>query len=187
MHLQDETLKQVVQQADCLYTASQVEQALDRLGTEISAELGALEPIVICVMNGGLIPMGRLLPRLEFQLEVDYVHATRYRNRTTGSALDWKARPHRDIRGRVLLVVDDILDEGLTLQAIVECFQRDGAQRVYTAVLVDKLHQRKTGLARADFVGLTVEDRYVFGYGMDYKGFLRNANGIFAVKDKHAV
>ena len=187
MKLQDEALKQVVRQAECLYTAAQVERALDRLGAEITAELNMLQPVVICVMNGGLIPVGRLLPRLDFQLEVDYVHATRYRNRTTGSTLDWKAKPHRDIRDRVLLVVDDILDEGLTLQAIVQYFQQQGAKRVYTAVLVDKLHQRKTGLRDADFVGLTVEDRYVFGYGMDYKGFLRNANGIFAVSEQEGL
>jgi hypoxanthine phosphoribosyltransferase len=82
-------------------------------------------------------------------------------------------------------VIDDILDEGLTLAAIVARCREEGARRVWTAVLVEKQRARAVDFT-ADFVGLTVPDRYVFGYGMDYKGYLRNARGIYAVADRHA-
>lgn len=82
-----------------------------------------------------------------------------------------------------MLIIDDILDEGHTLAAIVEYCRDAGAENVYTAVLLDKQHDRKAypGM-RADFTGLDVEDRYIFGYGLDYKGYWRNAAGIFALK-----
>lgn len=172
----------VLAEADCLFTEAQVEQALDAMAQQITDKLGASNPIVMCVMNGGLVPTGKLVTRLRFPLQMDYLHATRYRNTTSGGDLTWLARPHTDIRGRPVLVVDDILDEGITLAAIMNYCREQGAEAVYSAVLVDKRHERKHGLQEADFVGLEVEDRYVFGYGMDYKGFLRNAAGIYAVR-----
>ena len=84
------------------------------------------------------------------------------------------------MQNRHVLIIDDILDEGLTLAAIVEYCQNNGAQTVETAVLVDKRHNRKH-FSKANYVGVEVNDRYVFGYGMDYKGYLRNVNGIYAL------
>lgn len=172
----------VLAEADCLFTESQVEQALDSMATRIAERLGNTNPIVMCVMNGGLVPTGKLVTRLSFPVQMDYLHATRYRNTTSGGDLTWLARPHMDIRGRTVLVVDDILDEGVTLAAIMDYCREQGAAGVYSAVLVEKQHERKHGLKEADFVGLAVEDRYVFGYGMDFKGYLRNAAGIYAVQ-----
>ncbi len=185
MQLTDEHFSRVRNTAECLYSTAQVEEALESMAMAISARLAHANPILMCVMNGGLIPMGKLLTRLDFRLQADYLHATRYRDQTTGGELSWKARPHLEIKDRTLLIVDDILDEGLTLQEIVNYCTTAGAREVLTAVLVEKLHARKYGLKRADFVGLQVPDRYVFGYGMDYKGFLRNAPGIFAVKQEY--
>lgn len=172
----------VLAEADCLFTESQVEQALDSMAARIAERLGNTNPIVMCVMNGGLVPTGKLVTRLSFPVQMDYLHATRYRNTTSGGDLTWLARPHMDIRGRTVLVVDDILDEGVTLAAIMDYCREQGAAGVYSAVLVEKQHERKHGLKEADFVGLAVEDRYVFGYGMDFKGYLRNAAGIYAVQ-----
>lgn len=182
MSVTPDQANQVLAEADCLFTEAQVEQALDALAVRVSERLGALNPIVMCVLNGGLVPTGKLVTRLAFPLQIDYLHATRYRNTTSGGDLTWLARPHMDIRGRTVLVVDDILDEGITLGAIMDYCREQGAEAVYSAVLVEKRHVRKHGLKEADFVGLEVEDRYVFGYGMDYKGFLRNAAGIYAVR-----
>ncbi len=172
----------VLAQADCLFTEEQVERALDAMAARIGERLVDLNPIVMCVLNGGLVPTGKLVTRLSFSLQIDYLHATRYRNSTSGGDLTWLARPHMDIRGRTVLVVDDILDEGVTLAAIMDYCREQGADSVHSAVLVEKRHERKYGLKNADFVGLEVEDRYVFGYGMDYKGYLRNAAGIYAVQ-----
>lgn len=173
----------VLQAADCLYSKIEVERAISRLALEIAASIGDKNPLILCVMNGGLVPTGKLITELNFSLQVDYIHATRYRGATSGGELHWVARPQHDIRDRVLLIIDDILDEGVTLQGILEYCREQGAREVYTAVLVEKLHDRKAGIKHADFTGLQVEDRYVFGYGMDYKGFLRNAPGIYAVKE----
>ncbi|MEJ2454461.1 MAG: hypoxanthine-guanine phosphoribosyltransferase [Candidatus Thiodiazotropha sp.] len=166
--------------ADELYSRQQVEQAMDRLAIEITGRLSGEDPIVLSVLNGALIPTGHLLTRLNFPLRQDYVHATRYRGNTEGADLEWIGQPRTSLRDQTVLVVDDILDEGITLAAIVEACREAGAKAVYSAVLVEKLHDRGVGF-KADFVGLTVEDRYVFGYGMDYNGYLRNVPAIMAL------
>ena len=149
----------------------------------ITTRLADTNPLVYTVMNGGLIFAGRLLPRLPFPLEVAYLHATRYGHAIQGTLLDWRVRPTQDLRGRTVLVLDDILDEGHTLNAIIEHLKAEGASTVLSAVLVHKLHERKAypGM-RADFTGLDIADRFLFGCGMDYKGYWRNAPGIYAVK-----
>ncbi len=167
--------------AERLYTQAEVEAALDRMAEAITERLGESDPVVLCVMLGGLVPAGRLVTRLDFPLTLDYVHATRYRGGTKGHELEWIARPRTPLAGRAVLVVDDILDEGVTLAAILEDCRAQGAVSVHSAVLVDKRIGRPRALARADFTGLTVPDRYVFGYGMDYRGYLRNVPGIYAL------
>lgn len=170
-------------EADCLADDAAVEAALDRMAAEITARLADSNPLVYTVMNGGLILAGRILPRLPFPLEVAYLHATRYGHALQGTLLDWRVRPTQDLRGRSVLVLDDILDEGHTLNAIIEHLKAEGAREVLSAVLVHKLHERKAypGM-RADFSGLDIADRFLFGCGMDYKGYWRNAPGIYAVK-----
>ena len=176
-------LKQVMAEADCLVPEQQVYQAIDTMAEAITTALEDRNPLLFCVMNGGLILTGQLLPRLKFPVQAEYLHATRYRQETTGGILEWKLRPDADMNGRTVLIVDDILDEGTTLNAIVDYCRAHGASEVLTAVLVDKQHDRKArpGL-KADFTGLEVEDRFLFGFGMDYKGYWRNAPGIYAVK-----
>jgi len=181
MSVSPEHLQEVRAQADCLHSGADVASALDRMAAAITEEYRDRNPLLICVMNGGLIVTGGLMLRLDFPLEQDYMHATRYRGATRGGELHWAVEPRIPLRDRDVLVIDDILDEGYTLAAIVEHCRQAGARSVKSVVLVEKLHDRKHGIA-ADFVGLQVPDRYVFGYGMDYKGFLRNANGIFAVR-----
>ncbi len=176
-------MQQVLDEADCLRTEAEVELALDKMATDISNRLQQSNPLIFCVMNGGLIITGKLLPKLTFPLEAHYLHATRYRHETTGGILDWKVKPEASMAGRSVLIVDDILDEGTTLAAIIDYCKAQGASEVLTAVLVDKEHNRKARPdLKCDFTGMTVEDRFLFGYGMDYKGYWRNAPGIYAVK-----
>jgi hypoxanthine phosphoribosyltransferase len=178
-------IKEVYENSTCLFTTREVEAALDRLAINIHEQLHDKNPIILCVMIGGLVPMGNLLPRLDFPLEVDYLHATRYSGKLTGGELEWKVRPNSNLANRTVLVVDDILDGGLTLAAIVEEVKAMGAKEVFCAVLVDKHHKRlPNGLQKADFVGLQVDDHYIFGYGMDYHEYLRNAPGIFVVSSQ---
>lgn len=179
-------IKQVYEKSTCLYTTNEVEAALDRMAINIHKELQDQNPVLICVMVGGLVLLGNLLPRLDFPLEVDYVHATRYRGDITGGDIFWKVKPSINLKDRSVLVVDDILDGGVTLAAIISEINALGASKVYSAVLVDKYRKRvANGLGKADFTGLQVEDHYIFGYGMDYHEYLRNAPGIFVVHPEH--
>ena len=180
MKLSVEEARNARENAELLFAPDAVESALDRMAAAITADTETRNPILMCVMNGGLIPLGMLLPRLHFALRIDYLHATRYRERTFGTRLEWKKHHETDLDGQTVVIVDDILDEGYTLEAIVDYCKEAGAAKVLTAVLVEKEHTRGTPF-HADYVGLVAPDRYLFGYGMDYKGYWRNAAGIYAI------
>lgn len=181
-----EHIREVFAKSTCLYSKKEVEAALDRMAEAISQSLSQSNPIFLCVVVGGIVALGNLLPRLDFPLEVDYIHVTRYRGDTRGKDVQWKVLPTGDMRGRNVVVVDDILDGGVTLAAIMNYCKEQGAAEVYSAVLVNKRHSRLPhGTERADFTGLEVDDHYVFGYGMDYKNYLRNASGIYMVSPEH--
>jgi len=178
-------IQQVKESADLLFGEQEVEAALDRMAEQINQKLAGTNPVFLCVLNGGIVAAGRLLTRLTMPLTIDAVNASRYQNKIMGSSLEWTLKPATPLHGRTVLVVDDILDEGITLKAIVDHCLEQGAVAVYSAVLVDKrLDQEKP--IRADFVGVETENRYLFGYGMDYKGYLRNAAGIYACKEGEA-
>jgi len=183
MSIDTHRVEAVLESADQLCTQAEVEAALDRMAADIGQAIGARDPLLLCVMTGGLIVSSELFTRFKFPVQLDYLHATRYQGTRGGDVLKWITRPSQDLQGRTVLVVDDILDEGLTLAAILDDCHEQGAKAVYSAVLVEKIHARKAGDLKADFVGLQVEDRYLFGYGMDYHGYLRNLKGIYAVAD----
>lgn len=177
-------IRQVMRDAECLFSESQVERAIDNMADDISQVLAEKNPIVFSVMNGGMVLTGKLVTKLGFPLEISYLHATRYRGETEGVDIEWRTFPQQSLKGRTILIVDDIYDEGSTLGAIVDHCKNDDVGEIHIAVLVDKQHDRK---ARPDiipdFIGLQCEDRYVFGYGMDYKDYWRNAPGIYAVNE----
>lgn len=178
-----EHVKDVYREADLLLDEAEIELAIKQMAKEITETMGDKDPVVFTIMNGGLVIGGKLLTQLDFPLEAGYMHATRYRNTTSGHELEWKVPPMIDFDGRPVLIIDDILDEGHTLAAIIDYCNDRGASMVKTAVLVNKIHDRKARPdLKADYVGLDVEDRYIFGYGMDYHGYWRNAPGIYAVK-----
>ena len=178
-----EGAERALAEGDLLVNESDVVAAIARVAEEISLELKESNPVLICCMNGGLVFAGQLLTKLVFPLQIDYVHATRYGHEINGVALDWKVRPQIDLHGRTVVLLDDILDEGVTLAAIADYCRQQGAAKVMMAVLVEKLHLRKVipGM-KADFTGIEIGDRFLFGYGLDYKGYWRNAPGIYALK-----
>jgi hypoxanthine phosphoribosyltransferase len=179
-------IEDVLKNAECLYDLATVERSLDVMAEEITQQLQGTNPVVLCVMIGALIPTGHLLTRLPFPLEVDYVHATRYRGSTRGGDLHWLVEPRHDLKGRTVLVVDDIMDGGLTLAAIIDYCKQAGAKKVYSAVMVNKKRVREEGVTiEPDFSGLVTENRFLFGFGLDYEEYLRNAPGIYAVNKEH--
>lgn len=174
-----EEIKHIQEHAELLHDWQEVDAALDAMALQINSQLADSHPIVLCAMNGGVVVAGQLLTRLTMPLNVDAINASRYRNQTSGGAIEWLLKPRLSLQGRTILVIDDILDEGVTLAAIKDYCLGEGAKAVYCAVLVDKRLGRDKPI-QADFVGLAVADRYLFGCGMDYKGYLRNAPGIYA-------
>lgn len=174
---------QVLAESDCLHDRDAVHAAYDRLATRIAAHYTELNPLLLCVMTGGVHATAEITQRLRFPLELDYLHATRYRGATTGGGLVWKRQPPAErINGRHVLVIDDILDEGHTLVAIREALLGFAPASLRVAVLARKLHDRCAPDAHAEYVGLTVADRYVFGCGMDYHEYWRQLPAIHAVK-----
>jgi hypoxanthine phosphoribosyltransferase len=169
--------------ADLLFSREQLDIEIARMGREIDRTLAGERPVFLTVMHGALIFAGQLALSIRTDLEFDYVHATRYRGQTSGSDLQWLRRPEVPLQGRTVLLVDDILDEGHTLKAVRDACLEMGAKRVLLAVLCTKLHGRRAHGIEADFNGVDLPDRYVFGYGMDYNEQARNLPGIYALKD----
>jgi hypoxanthine phosphoribosyltransferase len=176
-----EEVRRVAAEADCLYTRAEVESALDRMAEAVSGQLADRNPLLLSVLNGGILPTAGLALRLPFPLEIDSIKAGRYQGETSGNTMRWQHKPGIPLKRRAVLIVDDVLDEGITLAEIRAWCLEEGAASVHTAVLVDKDLGREKP-CRADFVGLVAENRYLFGYGMDYKGHLRNWPGIYACK-----
>jgi hypoxanthine phosphoribosyltransferase len=170
-------------EADQLYGEDAVREAVVRIAGEISDKLQEEFPVVLSVMGGAAIFTGQLLPLLAFPLEFGAIEVTRYNNDIQGREITWRLSPRDNVRDRVVLVVDDILDEGITLAAIRQRLLEMGAKEVYSAVFADKALGREKPIA-ADFVGVTVPNRYVFGFGMDAYGLWRNLPAIYALKEK---
>jgi len=171
----------ILAQAELLFPEQQVQMALHRVAQQINTVLAGQHPLVLAVMGGAVVFSGQLLPLLKFPLDFDYVHVSRYGDAQRGGMLQWKVEPPAGVNGRVVLVVDDVLDEGYTLSALRQRVLELGARGFYSAVLADKRHGRARPI-EADFTGMELPDRFVFGYGMDIEGAWRNLPAIYAVK-----
>lgn len=174
--------RKLLAEAELIHSEAAVQTALDEVAGRIRSQLSEKNPLVLCVMTGGVIFTGQLLPKLDFPLDFDYLHATRYGADTQGGKISWRMAPWTSVKGRTVLVVDDILDEGVTLAAVKDSLLHLGAEEVLLAVFTDKLNGKNKPIA-ADFVALPVPDRFVFGYGMDVDGAWRNLPAIYAMKE----
>ena len=175
-------MNQELPRSDEVVGAGEIQAALDRMAREISARLGGRHPLAVTVMNGGLIFAGQLLPRLAFSLELSYVHVRRYGRGTRGGELVWIAGPEEPVRGRTVLLLDDILDEGSTLATIRARLLEQGAAEVLVAAFAVKRRSMPPAIL-ADFAGVEVPDRFVFGFGMDVQGAWRNLPSIRALEE----
>ncbi len=173
--------RRILETAERVCSAAEVSGAVQRIAAEIRERLSAANPLVLSVMGGAVVFTGQLLPLLDFPLDFDYIHVSRYHGDTSGGAIHWTVRPNSRVRGRAVLVLDDILDQGETLAEIRKRVMEMGAKSFYSAVFADKDLGRDKPI-RPDFVGVTVPDRYVFGFGMDVRGGWRNLPEIYALK-----
>jgi len=172
-------IKLVTEHSKCLLDEAGVESLFKKLADDISAQCANDNPLLLCVMTGAVVAMGMLLPRLNFPLEIDYIHATRYQGELSGKELVWKQLPSTSLLDRTVIIVDDVLDEGITMAMIKAYCLQQGAKNCYSAVLVDKDLSRAKPI-EADFIGYQAGNQYLYGLGMDYKGYLRNVNGLYA-------
>lgn len=176
-------LADALKSADLLHERHEIDSVIAEMAYKIDAALEGERPVFLTVMNGALIFAGQLALAIQTDLEFDYVHATRYRGETTGSELHWLREPQVSLVDRVVLLVDDILDEGHTLKAVRDdCYQR-GAKKVLIVSLCTKRHDRLAEGISADFHGIELPDRYVFGFGMDFHEQGRNLPAIYALKE----
>ena len=176
----DEAAK-ILAEADLLVSQAECAAATARVARELKAALGRDMPLVLAVMGGATVFAGQLLPLLDFPIEFDYVHVSRYGDKLSGGKLHWQVEPKESVQGRTVLVLDDILDEGETMAAIRERVLGLGAARFFSVVFCEK-DIRKSKPLKPDFLGVTVPDRYVFGYGMDVSGMWRNLPAVYALK-----
>jgi hypoxanthine phosphoribosyltransferase len=174
---------------ELVFDNNAISNALDRLADKLNQQLVNDNPVVLCVMQGGLVFSGHIIPKLKCMLEIDYIHATRYNNLTTGGEINWISYPVTSLKNRTVLILDDILDEGITLRAIVDYCVAQGAEKVVSAVLLKKDHDRcaqhdSLEVNLSGNIALTVGDDYVFGFGMDYEGKYRQLDSIFALSSE---
>ena len=172
----------ILENADVLLDAEAVSACYDRLATAITNDLYDRDPVIICVMLGGLHTTAEITKRLNFPFELDYLQASRYRGETSGGELVWKVSPSVSLADRHVLVIDDILDEGHTLANILVSLKQQNPAAIATAVLVDKQHNRREPSIKADYVGVELEDRYLIGCGMDYRNYFRQLPYIAALR-----
>jgi hypoxanthine phosphoribosyltransferase len=175
------------QDAELLFDQSSVEVAIADLASTVAEQCKDDFPLVLCVMNGGLYLTGQLLRHWEFPLTVDYVHATRYRLATLGKDVLWKAYPQNELMDRNVIIVDDIFDQGYTLEEIKAYCIKQGAKSITSVFLIRKTHERKKADIHPDYVGLECADSYVYGVGMDLNSHFRNLSSIYSIEEKPMV
>ncbi len=183
MNTNDHPLDAVLSHARRIHEQRALEARIVEMGRDLTRALAGERALLLTVMNGGMFFAAALAFAIDADMDFDYVHATRYGDATVGREVRWLHRPATPLAGRTVILADDILDEGWTLLALREHCLAQGARRVLIAVLCEKRHDRRAPGLQADFVGVEVPDRYVFGYGLDYHGQGRNLPDIYALDD----
>jgi hypoxanthine phosphoribosyltransferase len=164
-----------------LYSSSEVDEHIRRMAAAIAGEMADRHPVVLALMRGGAFTAVRLCGHFQFPYEFDYIDARRYGRNLSGGELTWRVRPDEALRGRTVLLVDDVLDRGLTVAAAHRHLLEIGVARCYVAVLVSKRVADAGGRMQPDFVAIETGDEYLFGCGMDYKGYWRGLPALYAV------
>jgi hypoxanthine phosphoribosyltransferase len=181
MNMNRSDLSKMLQQSRLVVSADEIDKTTTRMAAEIDARYETQVPLVICIMNGGLMLTANLMSKVKIHAKLDYLQTSRYRGNTRGGELHWRIEPQQSLEGRSVILVDDIFDEGHTLFNIVEYCKDHGASDVFSVVLLDKMHDRKVNGFRPDLIGLEVEDDYLVGFGMDYQEHFRHLPDVYAL------
>jgi hypoxanthine phosphoribosyltransferase len=177
----------LLEHAEEIFDAAAVQAAVKQVAGALNARFDdpkdAAFPLVLGVMGGAVVFTGQLLPQLNFPLEFDYIHVSRYGDDDQGGRVVWKVIPRPNVAGRTIIVLDDILDEGETLAHVKQRLLDMGAAEVLLVVFADKAIKRSKPV-KADIVGLTIPDKFVVGFGMDVYGYWRNLPGLWAIRQE---
>jgi len=176
-----EDLQKIKASSDLIFSASQIKTAVENMGLELEARIRNKNAILICVMNGGVTLTADLSRSMDCDVRFDYLQVARYRDKTVGGSLHWLKEPKLSLQNQTVVLIDDIYDEGYTMEELVSYCEKHEANEVITSVLLYKQKSSPQVGSKPDIYGLEVMDRYVYGYGMDYKGYLRNLPAIYAI------
>ena len=167
-------IKELISESSLIYSNKKISDAISNIADNCNSILSDQEVTILPVMNGALIFSGQLIPKL--------IHTSRYLNNEGQKTVNWIYEPNLDlIKNKTVLVIDDILDEGITLNNIKKKLIEIGAKQVLIAVLFDKKIDKIKSI-KPDFFGLEVPDAYVYGFGLDFKGIGRNIPHLYAHK-----
>ncbi|MDA8352120.1 MAG: hypoxanthine phosphoribosyltransferase [Firmicutes bacterium] len=159
---------------EVLFSQSQIQEKVTELGQRLTEDYKDLNPLCICVLKGAAPFMSDLVRAIDTHLEMDYMAVSSYGNSTKSSGV---VRIIKDldttVEGRHVIVVEDIIDSGLTLNYLLDLLRRRNAASVKVVTLLDKPGRRTTGL-KPDYCGFEVPDEFVVGYGLDYAEKYRN-------------
>ena len=175
-------LREILENSTLIADKREVEAAVEFLGEAVNAHYGDREIILLIVMTGAVMPAAWVAAKLKMPVQMDFVHATRYAGQTEGGEIEFRVPPRLNLEGHDVLIIDDIYDIGLTLQMIEGYCESRGARSVNSAVLVRKIHDRETTGTLPKFIGMEVEDKYIFGCGMDVYENWRHLDEIRALE-----
>ena len=174
--------REILKSSTLIADKQEVAAAVKFLGEIVNAHYGDREIILLIVMTGAVMPAAWLAAELKMPVQMDFVHATRYAGQTEGGEIEFRVPPRLNLEGHDVLIIDDIYDIGLTLQMIEGYCESRGARSVNSAVLVRKVHDRETTGTLPKFIGMEVEDKYIFGCGMDVYENWRHLDEIRALE-----
>ena len=179
-------IESIVNDSEVLYTSDEIKVVISNIADTINEYFKDIKDSVtiLPVMKVAIPFAGYLIPQLSFNTNIEYIHVTRYHQNIGKKNCRWIYKPNKSaVKDKVILVIDDILDEGITLLNIKDELKSMGARSIMTAVLFNKKINKKKSTG-ANFVGLEVPNKYVYGFGLDFKGCGRNLPYLYSFNEK---
>ncbi|NLX77873.1 MAG: hypoxanthine phosphoribosyltransferase [Clostridiaceae bacterium] len=168
---------------EVLVTKEQLEAKTAELGKRITEDYKGKELVLVGVLKGGFIFLADLARKIDMEVMIDFISVSSYGNSTQSSGVVKILKDiDMDITGKHVLIVEDLIDTGLTLQYLKELFNTKGCASVKLAAIMDKPDRRKVDL-KVDYVGIEIPDEFVVGYGLDYAGKYRNLPEVYVIRE----
>ena len=166
-----------------LITKDQIQKRVAEMGREISQDYGGQNPIALCVLKGAVFFCSDLMRAISIDMALDFIQVSSYGNEKYSSGVVTILKePQLDMHGRAVLIVEDIIDSGMSMREVFRYIESRGASSVKTATFLDKPKARKVEF-KADYIGFSIEPQFVVGYGLDYAERYRNIPEIQVLSD----